>query len=367
MKQHDMEPEEESEAGEQELFEHYRFTVDGGQSMLRIDKYLLNKMEGVSRTRIQAAADAGSILVNGKPAKSSYKVKPYDVVVIVLPHPPRVIELIPQDIPIDIVFEDDDIILVNKPPGLVVHPGYGNYSGTLMNAMLYHFQQLPKYSDDMRPGLLHRIDKNTSGLMILAKSERALNKLAVQFFDHSIDRVYNALVWGDFKEDSGTITGHLDRSRHDRKIRAVYPDGLQGKHAVTHWKVLERFGYVTLVQCKLETGRTHQIRVHMQYIGHPLFNDHEYGGDRIVKGTTHQKYRQFIENCFALCPRQALHARTLGFIHPNGQRMDFEVPVPDDMLAVMEKWRKYTQSNSTFKNVEEELGENEVDFPNGKK
>jgi len=334
-----------SPEGEQDLYEHHRFTVDGGQSMLRIDKYLLNKLEGVSRTRIQHAAEAGNILVNGKPGKSSYKVKPYDVISIVLPHPPRVIELIPQDIPIEIVFEDDDLIIVNKKAGMVVHPGYGNYSGTLMNALLHHFQQLPKYSDDMRPGLLHRIDKNTSGLLVIAKSERALNKLAAQFFDHSIDRLYYALVWGDFDEDEGTITGHLGRSIRDRKLRAVFPDGSQGKHAVTHYKVVERFGYVTLVQCKLETGRTHQIRVHMQYIGHPLFNDPEYGGDRIIKGTTHSKYKQFVENCFALCPRQALHAKTLGFIHPDGKRMEFDSPVADDMQALIGKWRKYAENS----------------------
>lgn len=330
---------------EQELYEHFRFVVDGGQSLLRIDKYLLNKLEGVSRTRIQNAADAGNILVNNQPIKPSYRVKPHDVVSIVLPHPPRIIELIPQDIPINIVYEDDDLLLVNKTPGLVVHPGYGNYTGTLMNALVYHFQQLPKYTDDMRPGLLHRIDKNTSGLLVIAKSERALNQLALQFFNHTIERLYYALVWGDFAEDEGTITGNLDRSLKDRKLRQVVPDGSRGKHAVTHYKVIERFGYVTLVQCKLETGRTHQIRVHMQYIGHPLFNDIEYGGDRIVKGTTHTKYKQYIENCFAICPRHALHAKTLGFKHPNGKWMSFDSELPDDMKNLVEKWRKYAANS----------------------
>lgn len=327
--------------GEQELFEHHRFVVDAGQSMLRMDKYLLNKLEGVSRTRIQAAADAGNILINDKPAKSSYKVKPRDTIVIVLPHPPRVIELIPQDIPLNIVHEDDDLIIVNKPPGLVVHPGYGNYSGTLVNALLFHFRQLPKYTDDMRPGLLHRIDKLTSGLLVVAKSERALNLLAGQFFDHSIERLYYALVWGDFDHDEGTVTGHIGRSMRDRKLRAVYADGSQGKHAVTHYKVVERFGYITLIQCRLETGRTHQIRVHMQSIGHPLFNDPEYGGNRIIKGTTHNRYKQFIDNCFEICPRQALHAKTLGFRHPNGEYMRFDSEVPRDMQTVMEKFRRY--------------------------
>ncbi|TND05550.1 MAG: RluA family pseudouridine synthase [Bacteroidetes bacterium] len=331
----------ENPESEQELFEHHRFVVDPGQSMLRMDKYLLHKLEGVSRTRIQAAADAGNILINDKPVKSSYKVKPRDIIKIVLPHPPRVIELIPQNIPIDIVYEDDDLVIVNKQPGLVVHPGYGNYSGTLVNALLYHFQQLPKYSDDMRPGLLHRIDKLTSGLLVVAKSERALNMLAGQFFDHSIERLYYALVWGDFDHDEGTITGHLGRSVRDRKLRAVFPDGSQGKHAVTHYKVVERFGYITLVECRLETGRTHQIRVHMQYIGHPLFNDPEYGGNRIIKGTTHNRYKQFIDNCFEICPRQALHAKTLGFKHPNGEFMRFDSEVPADMTTVMEKFRRY--------------------------
>ncbi len=344
---------------EDELFEHFRILVDKGQDFLRIDKFLMNRLENASRSRIQHAAEAGNILVNGKPVKSSYKVKPRDLIQIVLPHPPREIELIPQDIPINIAYEDDDLIIVNKDPGIVVHPGYGNYSGTLVNALVFHFQNLPQRNsgigdgrdESMRPGLVHRIDKNTSGIIVIAKNELALTRLSKKFYDRDIDRIYVALVWGDFKEDSGTITGNLGRSLQDRKIMTVFQDPAEGKHAVTHWKVLERFGYVTLIQCKLETGRTHQIRAHMKYIGHPLFNDDTYGGDRILKGTTFQKYKMFIENCFKLLPRQALHAKSLGFKHPtSGEYIHFDSEIPADMQAVLEKWRTYT----TNKPLEEE-------------
>lgn len=327
----------------QELFEHFRFDVDKGQGALRIDKFLTSKVENASRSKVQAAAEAGNILVNGQPVKSNYKVKPLDVVTVVFPHPPREIELIPQDIPLNLVYEDADLVVVNKEPGMVVHPAYGNYSGTLVNALAWHFKDLPFFqSGDMRPGLVHRIDKNTSGLLVVAKSEQALNKLARQFFDHTIDRRYIALVWGNLAEDEGTITGHIGRSVQDRKKMYVFKDGSMGKHAVSHYQVLERFGYVTLIECKLETGRTHQIRVHFQSIGHPLFNDEEYGGNQILKGTTFTKYKQFIENCFKILPRQALHAKSLAFEHPvTGKWLSFESELPQDIQDVLAKWRRY--------------------------
>lgn len=327
----------------QELFEHFRFDVDKGQGALRIDKFLTSKVENASRSKVQAAAEAGNILVNGKPVKSNYKIKPLDVVTVVFPHPPREIELIPQDIPLNLVYEDADLVVVNKEPGMVVHPAYGNYSGTLVNALAWHFKDLPFFqSGDMRPGLVHRIDKNTSGLLVVAKSEQALNKLARQFFDHTIDRRYIALVWGNLTEDEGTITGHIGRSVQDRKKMYVFKDGSMGKHAVSHYQVLERFGYVTLIECKLETGRTHQIRVHFQSIGHPLFNDEEYGGNQILKGTTFTKYKQFIENCFKILPRQALHAKSLAFEHPvTGKWLSFDSELPQDMQDVLAKWRRY--------------------------
>ena len=298
-------PEEIGETDSQdEMYEHFSVTVDKGQGMLRIDKFLTNRMEGVSRNRIQAAADAGNILVGGTPVKSSYKVKPLDRISIVMPYPLRELEIVPENIPLDIRYEDDDLIIVNKPAGMVVHPGHGNYTGTLVNALTYHLKDLPLFqSGDMRAGLVHRIDKNTSGILVIAKNERAHARLAKQFFDHSIDRVYHALVWGNMESDEGTVTGNIGRSLRDRMKMAVFPDGESGKHAVTHYRVLERLGYVNLVECRLETGRTHQIRVHMEYIGHPLFNDERYGGDRILKGTTFSKYRQFVENCFRLMPR----------------------------------------------------------------
>ncbi|MBE6208820.1 MAG: RluA family pseudouridine synthase, partial [Rikenellaceae bacterium] len=301
------------------------------------------------------AADNGNILVNGSPVKSSYKVKPLDRISLVMPYPRRELEIIPENIPLNIVYEDDDIIIVNKEAGMCVHPGHGNYTGTLVNALTYHLRELPMFQEgDMRAGLVHRIDKNTSGLLVVAKNERAHTHLAKQFFDHTISRRYVALVWGNFTEDEGTITGNIARSRYDRLKMAVYPDGDEGKHAVTHYKVLKRYGYVTLIECRLETGRTHQIRVHMEYIGHPLFNDERYGGDRILKGTTFNKYKQFIENCFQLMPRHALHARSLGFEHPSKRdEVYFESNLPQDFMAVLSKWDTYTAARDTFVDDEE--------------
>jgi 23S rRNA pseudouridine1911/1915/1917 synthase len=341
---------EDEERESAELYEHFKIEVDKGQSMVRIDKFLTQRIENASRSKIQAAADAGNILANGKPVKSNYKIKPLDVLSIVMATPPREIELIPQDIPLNIVYEDDDVAVVNKAPGMVVHPAYGNYTGTLVNALAWHFRDLPLFkTGDMRPGLVHRIDKNTSGLIVIAKNENALMKLAKQFFDHSCDRCYQALVWGNFDEDEGTVNCNVGRSIKDRKIMGVFPDGSQGKTAITHYKVLERFGYVTLIECKLETGRTHQIRVHMKSIGHPLFNDPEYGGDYILKGTTFNKYKQFINNCFDILPRQALHAKTIAFNHPvTKERLSFNSELAPDMVEVLDKWRIYTSSRNAF-------------------
>ena len=328
----------------QELFEHHRIVVDKGQSLLRIDKFLVNKLENVSRTKIQSAASAGNILVNNNSVKPNYKVKPEDVISIVLPHPPYELELIPENIPINIIFEDDDIIVVNKEAGMVVHPGHGNYTGTLVNALMYHMKDLPLFQKgEMRPGLVHRIDKNTSGILVIAKTEFALNHLAKQFYDRTTKRKYVALVWGRFDEEEGTIEGNIGRSIRDRMKMAVFPNGDNGKHAVTHFKVLESLGYVSMVECRLETGRTHQIRIHMEYIRHPVFNDERYGGDTIVKGTTFTKYKQFVQNCFNIMPRHALHAKSLGFIHPStGKELFFESDIPEDMMNVIEKWRTYT-------------------------
>ena len=327
---------------EQELFEHYNIVADKGQSLLRIDKFLMNRIEGVSRSKIQAAANAGNILVNKKPVKPNYKVKPNDVISIVLAQPPREIELIPQNIPINIVYEDADIIVINKEAGMVVHPGYGNYTGTLVNALIYHFQQSEKNDENVKPFLVHRIDKNTSGIILVAKTEMAQAKLAKEFFDHTITRKYHAIAWGEFKDDEGTIIGNIGRNPKDRKVMTVFQDEENGRHAITHYKVLERFGYITLIECQLETGRTHQIRVHMKYAGHPLFNDETYGGNYILKGTTFTKYKQFIENCFKILPRQALHAKSLGFKHPlTGKDIFFDSELPTDMLTIIEKWRKY--------------------------
>ncbi|MDR2937951.1 MAG: RluA family pseudouridine synthase [Prevotellaceae bacterium] len=334
------------ELEEQGLYEHHSLTADKGQSLLRVDKFLTNRLEHVSRNRVQNAADAGNILVNGVPVKSSYKVKPLDVVSVVMPYPPREVKIIPENIPLNIVYEDDDLMVVNKAAGMVVHPGVGNDSGTLVNALTYHLQSLPMFqTGDLRAGLVHRIDKDTSGILVVAKTELAHNRLAKQFFDHTINRLYVAMVWGVPNPAEGTITGHLARSLRDKIKMQVFPDGDKGKHAITHYRVLEDLGYVSMVECKLETGRTHQIRAHMEHIGHPLFNDEKYGGSEILRGTTFTKYKQFVHNCFAMLPRQALHAKVLGFIHPITQKeMHFEAPLPADMEAVAEKWRKYVDN-----------------------
>ena len=329
------------------LYEHFAITADKGQSLLRLDKFLTAHMLHTSRNRIQAAADSGNILVNGVAAKSSYRVKPFDRIQVVLPYPKRDYEIFPEEIPLVIPYEDDDIVIVDKPAGMVVHPGVGNRSGTLVNAMTWHLRTLPMFCEgNTRAGLVHRIDKNTSGLLVMAKNEEALARLGKQFFDHSIQRRYVALVWGNFDEDEGTITGNIGRSLKERQKMYVFADGSDGKWAVTHWRVLRRFGYVTLVECRLETGRTHQIRVHMAWIGHPLFNDERYGGDRILKGTTFAKYKQFVENCFAVMPRHALHARLLGFEHPATHRqVSFESDLPADFKALLAKWESYTASS----------------------
>jgi 23S rRNA pseudouridine1911/1915/1917 synthase len=336
--------------GDSELYEHHRIAVDKGQAMLRLDKYLQMRLEGVSRTKIQAAAKAGCIVVNDKPAKSNYKVKPCDVISVLLPEPPHDFEVLPEPIPFDIAYEDDDVLVVDKRAGLVVHPGYGNFTGTLLNGLLYYFQdKKDRGGNPIVPYLVHRIDKDTSGLLLIAKNEEAQVALAKQFFDHTIERKYCALVWGGFDEDEGTVIGNLERSPQDRRVMHVTDDPERGKYAVTHWRVVERFGYVTLLECVLETGRTHQIRAHMKHIGHPLFNDAPYGGDRILKGTTFSKYKQFVDNCFSLLPRQALHAFILGFEHPTtGQHMHFESPMPADMSSVLTKWRAYAQNSTAM-------------------
>lgn len=325
------------------LFEHYRLTVDPGQSPIRIDRFLANRLDNASRSRLQAAASAGNILVNQHPVKANYKVKPNDEIRIVMDYPRRELKIIPEDIPLNIVFEDDQLIVINKPPGLVVHPGHGNYSGTLVNALAWYYKDLPLFkTEDPRPGLVHRIDKDTSGLMVIAKTENAKNKLALQFYEKTSERRYQALVWGSTKEESGTITGNIGRSLKNRQVFTVFPEGEYGKHAVTHYTTLKRIGYVSLVECKLETGRTHQIRVHMKHINHPLFNDSTYGGDQILRGTTFTKYKQFVQNCFKLLPRQALHAKTLGFVHPvTGKKMLFDSELPNDLATVINKWENY--------------------------
>ena len=334
---------ENEELEEGELYEHFRITVDPGQSQIRVDKYLSNRIDNASRSRIQAAAEAGNILVNQEAVKSNYKVKPNDEVVIVMDYPRRELKIVAEDIPLNIVFEDEHLLVINKPPGMVVHPGHGNYTGTLVNALAYYFKDLPLFnSEDPRPGLVHRIDKDTSGLMVVAKTEQGKNKLAFQFFNKTTERKYQALGWGNVKSDEGTITGNIGRSLKNRQVFTVFPDGEYGKHAVTHYTVLKRIGYVSLVECRLETGRTHQIRVHMKYLNHPLFNDSNYGGDQILRGTTFSKYRQFVQNCFKILPRQALHAKTLGFVHPvRGEKMLFNSELPDDMKTVIDKWENY--------------------------
>ncbi|MCC6287539.1 MAG: RluA family pseudouridine synthase [Chitinophagaceae bacterium] len=344
----DFEDELENSEGSEELYERMSFTVDKGQEPLRIDKFLINRIEGGTRNKLQQAIEKGHVLVNGKAVKSNHKIKPGDEVLVYSENSPESTEIVPEKMELNFVYEDDDIIVINKPAGMVVHPGSGNYSGTVVNGIAWYLQQQsPALTEVSLPrfGLVHRIDKNTSGLLVLAKNEKASLSLAAQFAAHTVHRRYIALVWGDFEESEGTITGHVGRHQRFRKIMDVYPEGDHGKDAVTHYTVLERLGYVSLVECRLETGRTHQIRVHMKHIGHPLFNDDTYGGDRIVKGTVFTKYKQFVDNCFAICPRHALHAKTLGFIHPvTKKEMFFNSELPDDMQQVIEKWRRYVSA-----------------------
>lgn len=344
---------------EQELYEHHRFVSDPGQGLIRVDKFLLARMENTSRSKIQNAAKAGNILVNSQQVKSNYKVKPHDVVTIVLAYPPREIEIVPQNIPLSVIYEDEYILIINKPAGMVVHPGHGNHTGTLVNALVYRFKDLPRQNNErIKPGLVHRIDKNTSGIILIAKTELSQTRLAKMFFDRKIDRLYQALVWGNLKEDNGTITGHIGRSLKNRQVMDVFPEGDHGKNAITHYKVLERLGYVSLVECKLETGRTHQIRAHFKYAGNPLFNDENYGGDKILKGTTFTKYKQFVQNCFKICPRHALHAKTLAFEHPiTGESMFFDSDIAPDMKEMIHKWQQY----SRHKNFDDSMGSAPID------
>jgi len=334
------------EENEDELYEHHRFVAGAGQVPLRVDKFLMNFVENATRNKIQQAAKEGCVYVNDKIVKSNHKVKPHDVVRVLFSHPPYENLLTPEDIPLDIVYEDEALLVVNKPAGMVVHPGHGNYSGTLINALIYHFENLPNNSSN-RPGLVHRIDKDTSGLLVIAKTEQAMTHLAKQFFDKTSEREYIALVWGNIQEDEGTIEGNIGRHPKNRLQNTVFEgeEAEKGKPAITHYKVIERLGYVTLVSCKLETGRTHQIRVHMKHIGHTLFNDERYGGEKILKGTTFTKYKQFVENCFKTLPRQALHAYTLGFEHPvTGKMMHFDSKIPTDIEACVERWRNYAKN-----------------------
>lgn len=342
--------------GNDEWYEHYRYLVDKGQTIVRVDKFLVDRVERATRSKIQRAIAAEMVRVNDKVVKANHKVKPQDVVTIVLPKPMDDGHVIPENIPLDIVYEDAHIMVINKEPGLVVHPGIGNHTGTLVNALAYHFQQQAGENPDLpimegnrsdRPGIVHRIDKNTSGLMVVAKTDDAMAKLAKQFFDHSIERKYVGLIWGELPENAGTITGHIGRHPNHRLQMTVFPDGDEGKHAVTHYKVLEAFYYVSLVEFELETGRTHQIRVHMKHMGNPMFNDDRYGGDRVVKGTIFSKYKQFVQNCFEVIPRHALHAKSLGFTHPEtGEHLYFESELPEDMVQVVEKWRRYVTAQS---------------------
>lgn len=342
-----MDTSENPDSSQDDLFEHYKFVASKGQEPLRVDKFLMNFIENATRNKIQQAAKQGQIWVNDTIVKQNYKVKAGDEVKVMFEHPPYEFLLTPEDIPLDIVYEDDAVLVVNKPAGMVVHPGHGNYSGTLINALVHHFENLPHNSSN-RPGLVHRIDKDTSGLLVIAKTETAMTHLAKQFFDKTSEREYVALVWGNVADDAGTVEGHIARNPKNRLQMMVFPEGDQGKEAVTHYKVLERLGYVTLVSCKLETGRTHQIRVHMKYIGHTLFNDERYGGDKILKGTTFTKYKQFVDNTFKILPRQALHAKTLGFTHPvTGELMRFDSELPEDMIACIEKWRHYSKHNQS--------------------
>ena len=342
-----------------ELYEHQRIVCDPKQAPVRIDKFLMDRLEKVSRNRIQNAIKASCILINDQPVKSNYKIKPGDTISLVLPsNPDDESLLLPENIPLDIFYEDEHLMVINKPPGLVVHPGVGNHTGTLVNALLYHFQNqtlpLMKGNKEDRPGLVHRIDKDTSGLILIAKNEFAMTHLAKQFFDHTIDREYIALVWGDVKDDSGTIEGNIGRHERDRMQMAVYTDGSQGKRAITHYEVLERLYYVSLIKCKLETGRTHQIRVHMKHLGHTLYNDERYDGNRVLKGTLFNKYKQFVDNCFDIMPRQALHAKSIGFVHPyTNQYIYFEAELPLDFSAVLQKWRSYVASRKEI--LEDEM------------
>jgi 23S rRNA pseudouridine1911/1915/1917 synthase len=339
---------EELQDSNEELYERFNFIADKGQEPLRIDKFLMNRIENATRNKLQKAINAGLIQVNGKEVRPNYKVKAEDEIIVYSDLSPEETEVVPEKLPLNIVYEDQEIMLINKLPGMVVHPGSGNYSGTLLNGIAYYLQhENPQIAEDYLPryGLVHRIDKNTSGLLVLAKTEKAMSQLARQFFDHTVKRQYIALVWGDIKNDTGTIVAHVGRHLRHRKLFEAYPEGDHGKDATTHYRVLERFGYVTLVECVLETGRTHQIRVHMKYLGHPLFNDDFYGGDRIVKGTVFSKYKQFVDNCFAICPRHALHAKNLGFVHPaTGKEVFFDTQLPDDMEQLIEKWRNYVKT-----------------------
>ena len=338
---------EDVEAVNEELYEHHRIIIDPGQAPMRIDKFLMGRLENITRNRLQNAAKAGAVLVDGKPVKSNYKIKPSQTITILLDKPKPEYEVLPEDIPIKVHYEDDDLMVVYKEPGMVVHPGVGNRTGTLVNALAHYFKNLPvmEGNNPDRPGLVHRIDKNTSGLLVIAKNETTMSALAKQFYEHTIERTYHAIVWGTFEEKSGTIDGNIGRHPRDRKVMTVFEDEDEGKHAITHYKVLDDLFYVSLVECKLETGRTHQIRAHMKSIGHPLFNDDKYGGDRVVKGTVFSKYKQFVMNCFTMIPRHALHAKSLGFIHPRtGEKMFFETDIPDDMKDVIAKWKHYVDN-----------------------
>ena len=345
---HESHKEEQLSEINDELYERFSITIDKGQEPLRIDKFLMSRIEGATRNKLQQAINAGMVLVNSKEVRPNYKVKASDEIIGYSYQSADETDVVPEDILLDIVFEDEELMIINKPAGMVVHPGSGNYTGTLLNGVAFYLQkQNPDISEDRLPryGLVHRIDKNTSGLLMLAKTDNAMRHLAKQFFDHTIKRQYTALVWGDIEKDKGTIIAHVGRHQRFRKLFEAYPEGDHGKEAITHYKVLERFGYVTLLECVLETGRTHQIRVHMKYIGHPLFNDDFYGGDKIVKGTVFTKYKQFVDNCFAICPRQALHAKTLSFIHPaTNKEMNFDSQIPADMEQVIEKWRAYSMT-----------------------
>ena len=339
---------EEGNEGSDELFQRFTFSIDKGQEPYRIDKLLMNRIEGATRNKLQQSINSGLVLVNNKAVKQNYKIKPFDQIVVYSDMSPESTEIVPQAMNLNIFYEDDEVLVINKPAGMVVHPGSGNYDGTLLNGVAHYLQQQkPGIDESVLPrfGLVHRIDKNTSGLLVLAKTDKAMRLLAKQFYDHTVKRQYTALVWGDVEGEGGTIRAHVGRNLRHRKLFEAYPEGDHGKEAITHYSVMERFNYVTLVQCILETGRTHQIRVHMKYIGHPLFNDDFYGGDKIVKGTVFSKYKQFVENCFAICPRQALHAKTLGFVHPGtGEEVFFDTELPPDISTVIEKWRNYSKA-----------------------